>query len=229
MQFKQAGVALALVWGLSAAQAATVDFEAFTLEYDDQSALGSLSGSFSSSDNLVGFNWNLPSSLKVVSVDGPAKSVNFSLPSFTITAKPGWTLSGPLSSFFGNLSFVEVGIDAQTSASVVAGLTIDGISGPVTGNINRVVTDSSFGNYIGYYGETATQAYGSFQTLSVTNPTLTLTAGGGIYAAVFANEQNQFRVAITAAPVPEPESWAMMLAGVGLLAGLARRRLRHQG
>ena len=32
--------------------------------------------------------------------------------------------------------------------------------------------------------------------------------------------------AATLSPVPEPQSYAMLLAGIGLLAGIARRRLR---
>lgn len=32
-----------------------------------------------------------------------------------------------------------------------------------------------------------------------------------------------------AAPIPEPQTWAMMLAGLGVLLGAARRRLRRAG
>jgi hypothetical protein len=33
-----------------------------------------------------------------------------------------------------------------------------------------------------------------------------------------------FNMQITAAPIPEPETYAMLLAGLGLLAFIARRR-----
>lgn len=229
MSFKHTAAALALGFGLSAAQAAILDFDRFVLDYDEGTVLNGLSGSFSSSDDIFGFNWNLPTALQVISVDGTEKSANFNLPSFTITAKPGWTLSGPVSGFLGNLSFVEVGLGSHTSATVSAALSLNGSpSLPAGGSINRVVLNSGGGNAVGYYGESATEPFGSFQTLSVSNMVLTLSAGGGIYAAITANEQNQLRfsLAAVAAPVPEPENWAMMLAGLGLLAGLARRRLR---
>jgi len=43
----------------------------------------------------------------------------------------------------------------------------------------------------------------------------TASGKGGLYNGV---------MSITAAPVPEPESYAMLLAGLGLMGGIARRR-----
>ncbi|WP_295765789.1 PEP-CTERM sorting domain-containing protein [Undibacterium sp.] len=57
---------------------------------------------------------------------------------------------------------------------------------------------------------------------------LSLASAGHIYAAVndtyYPNDSGFFTANVTA--VPEPESYAMMLAGLGLLATLARRKNR---
>ena len=47
--------------------------------------------------------------------------------------------------------------------------------------------------------------------------------GGSLFLAV-ANEVSSTTTLYALAPVPEPESWAMMLAGLGLLGQVARRR-----
>jgi hypothetical protein len=52
------------------------------------------------------------------------------LQAFTITAKPGWTLSGPVGGFFGNVVFNEVdgsgGNVAGTFMSATANLSVNG-------------------------------------------------------------------------------------------------------
>lgn len=56
--------------------------------------------------------------------------------------------------------------------------------------------------------------------------TLTLGAAGHIYAAVndtyYPNDTGAFRVEVT--PVPEPGEYAMLLAGLGVLGAIRRRR-----
>jgi len=58
-----------------------------------------------------------------------------------------------------------------------------------------------------------------------------LTRGGNFQAVVSGTyrdavwtENPTYDFAVTAAPVPEPESYAMLLAGLGLMGGIARRR-----
>ena len=50
-------------------------------------------------------------------------------------------------------------------------------------------------------------------------------AQGQTYWLEFTGRATQAAYTLTLAPVPEPESWALMLAGLGLLGTIARRRL----
>lgn len=57
-----------------------------------------------------------------------------------------------------------------------------------------------------------------------------LIVGGARYASPYinlaaANGQRGFTAALSVTPVPEPEGWALMLGGLGLIAAVARRRL----
>lgn len=49
---------------------------------------------------------------------------------------------------------------------------------------------------------------------------------GGWASSANAIPADSFYTMHISAPVPEPESWAMMLAGLGIMAGVARRRVR---
>ena len=209
--------------GFASAAMTDVDFGSYTLSYDDGTILGGTSSSFTSSDNSVGFTWNLPADVNVVSVGTP-ESMSFTLPDFTITANAGYYLSGAVTGFLGNLVYTEVG-GATTSVSATADVSIDG--GPqiaTGGDLDRVETVSFPGGSTGYYGSSTTVPVGSFNSFSVSNFMLTLNASGGDFASILAQPQNELTVSFVAAPVPEPETYAMMLAGIGMIAAIARRR-----
>jgi hypothetical protein len=65
---------------------------------------------------------------------------------------------------------------------------------------------------------------GSFESLEVIGGKLSLSVAGGIYASIISQPQNAMEFSFTAAPVPEPESWALLMAGLGLIGYAARRR-----
>lgn len=225
MKLKNVLVSAVLVTGMSLASAATVDYDAFTLDFNDDTVLGSPSFSFSGGAGLTGFGWSLPSDIQVISTGGSPESATFTLPSFTITAKPGWVLSGPVGSLLGNVVFNEVGDGASTSMFATADVSIDGGTAFAAGGaVDRSITTVTDTVISGFYRGSAVADYGSFTTLSVTNVSLSLSAEGGIFASIIAQPQNILEFSLTAAPVPEPEAWALLMAGLGLVGYAARRR-----
>ena len=233
MKLKQMFVGAVFAAGLSLASAATVSYDAFVLDYNDDTVLGSPSFSFNGGGGLTGFGWTLPSDIQVISLGGDVAEASFNLPTFTITAKPGWVLSGPLHSLLGNVVFNEVSSfesDAATSMSASADVSFDGgATESVGGLVARVITTTSGVVTSGYYRDTAESSHGSFSSLTVSNAVLSLRAEGGVYASIIAQPQNVLEFSITAAPVPEPESWALLMAGLGLVGYVARRRRAARG
>ena len=224
MKLKQVLLGTMLVASLSAASAAQKHYEAFTLDYNDDTVLGDPSFSFGGGGGPTGFGWSLSTSIQVSSPGDTNPVVrNFILPSFTITAKPGWALSGDLNSFLGNLSFTEFG-EASTSASASAQVSIDGGT-PIAAGGELDKTSVLDGPLLrsGYFSGRASTASGGFSVLTVSNASLTLQAQDGT-AVVFGQPQNILEFSFTAAAVPEPETWALLMAGLGLVGYAARRR-----
>ena len=76
-----------------------------------------------------------------------------------------------------------------------------------------------------YYGALTNVAGGSNQSLSWAGP-----LAAGIYrvdiSGVTAVDRSQYISTVAALPVPEPETYAMMLAGLALVGAVTRRRIR---
>ena len=74
----------------------------------------------------------------------------------------------------------------------------------------------------------ATQTYspGAVTSIRLSGAVLTLMASatGAQYASITGQPQNEFSITFTAAPVPEPESYAMLGAGLFLIGAIVRRR-----
>ncbi len=220
-------VAAMAALGVSAAQAAiqTNTYTEFKVDYEDSTVFGSPSFSFSSGGGLRGFGWDVPATVQAYST-GVGASNSFVLPNFTITANPGWTLSGPFTSFLGNIVFNEVGPGATTSMTAGATLSFDGggpgAIPPVA--VGKTVSFAGPGVSSGYYSTTLSLAHGAFTTLSLTAGTLTLNAGSPIFASIQAQPQNNLSFSVIATPVPEPETAALWLAGLLAVVSIARRR-----
>lgn len=227
MKLLLSAAALGLALGASSASALVVqDNGAYTLSYDETTSLGYLASSFSSSDGTYGFSWNLDSGIQAISEGGSTVNA-FSLPDFVLSANSGYVLGGNVSAFLGNLVFNQLGAAASTGATVSAMISVDGgLAIAFGGPLDQVITASS-GNFTsGYFSVETSQNFGNFSSLSVSAVTLTLSADGGTFASVLSQPQNKLEVSFQAVPVPEPETYAMLLSGLAALAWVARRRRR---
>jgi hypothetical protein len=223
MKFKPTSVAIALLFGVSAASAMVVqNIGPATVTYDETTTLASLA-SWSSSGSNYRFAWTIPDTAAVVSF-GTLATTLVNLPSFTLTPNIGWALSGGVTASLGNLSFSEVG-GASTSIAAAASISVNG--GPVTvasGMVAGTPTLVTSGAVLGYFGDAMTLPIGAFNSLAVSNASLTLSASGGAFSSITANPQNKLEISFTAMPVPEPETYVMLLSGIAVIGWVAKRR-----
>ena len=82
---------------------AAADLSGYTLSCGDTTRFTAVDLTFGDASN-EGFGWNVANSVGVVSAGPGLRTATFALPSFTITAKPGFTLSG-ITGSLGNLVF----------------------------------------------------------------------------------------------------------------------------
>jgi hypothetical protein len=161
-------------------------------------------------------------------VAGPPRRCSRCL-SFTLSANSGWQLSGDIGGFIGNLVYNLVGAGASVSAEVEGNLSVDG--GPalaVGGLLTQTSTAGVPGVFeVGYLSGSQTANVGAFTTLSFTGGLLKLNASGGSFAAITAQPQNLMKIDVAVAEVPEPASMALMLAGLGALGSVYRRRTQR--
>jgi hypothetical protein len=216
-----AGAALAA--GATSAQAATAVFTEYTVTYDDLTSFGGISFSGGGGGGSVFFGWNF-SPIVNVSSTGGAVVTPFALPSFTVTPNAGWTLSGAVSGFVGNIVYVEVA-GGTASASTTGLVSFDG-GAPIAvgGALSKTPTSA----VSGYLSGSDSTPNGGFSSLSFSGGSIILSAvaaGPGAFAGITAQPQNVLQIGFFAAPVPEPESYIMLLAGLGLIGMMVRRRL----
>lgn len=231
MKLKHHLIGLLLALGVTAASASalvqeSLDADQYKLTYDLTETFGYLSSSFGS-EGTYGFTWKFSNGASAASIGG-ARTKSYELPSFTLSANPGWQLAGPVSGFVGNLVFGEAGAVGTTSVVAAGTVSVDaGTPVPVAGRLSRVVLATEDDVYaVGYYQGSVSLPYGPFSTLSLSQGSLTFKiAAGGAFAGIVATDQAEltFSFNAIAAPVPEPESWALLLAGVGLVGYAARR------
>ena len=210
--------------GCLSAQAATSVLTGFTVTYDDSTAFSGISSTFGDGVN-EGFSFSVPTSVQVVSDgDGPI-SAAFTLPTFTITANAGYALSG-LTGLFGNLVFNELRATSSSSASASAALSVDGTPvGSFGGALTRVVTSTVGTLTSGYYVGDQSAPLPAYNTLTISGGVLTLSATSITgFASIIGQPQNALSFSTVVTAVPEPETLALMLSGLGVLGMLAQRR-----
>lgn len=204
------------------ASAATLDFGTYLLDYDGSTVFGDPTGTGGSGP--VSFTWSVPNTVNVVSF-GPAASSTFVVPSYTISAKPGFVLSS-VTGFLGNLVFNETGGNT-TNVHWAGSLTLNG--NPLFSfdeDLNKTTTTSIPGFSAGYWSINPTAPIPPFSSFGF-SANLTLSASGtpgSTFASLIAQPQNQFMVSFVATPVPLPTG--LWLFGSALsCAGLIRRRI----
>jgi hypothetical protein len=222
--FRQALAAGALLMASVASQAVTVDKLSYTLMYDDQTLFGDPVFT-SGPGGQVSFSWVIPNSVSAVSIGGAPVTNTFTLPSFAVFADAGYKVSGPISASFGNLVFTEIGDGATTSAAISGSYLLnDPTPQPLGTALTRVVTTSTPGIYsAGYFGTSGALPLGEFNYFGFAG-NLILSASGGVGAVILAQPQNHLTVSLVAMPVPEPETWALMLGGLLMVGQRLRRR-----
>lgn len=226
MTLKPALAATALFFAMSAASATTVfDVGGATLTYDESTTLGSTNGSFNGFQ-FEGFSWQIPNSANLVNITpNTTQFLNVALPSFSVTANPGFALSD-IKGFFGNPTFFDFGGTSNILFS--AELSVDGGPVvPVSGLIDFEITNNPFpGVNAGFFSQTETLP-GPFTTFTLSNASLLLTAtvdANGTVSSIVSNPQNKLEISYTVVAVPEPETGAMLLAGLAAMGWVVRRQ-----
>jgi hypothetical protein len=225
--FRQALAAGVLLMASAASQAfVPLDLGSYTLFYDETTVFGDPTTT-SGPGGAVSFSWTIPNTVSAVSIGDTPVSSTFTLPTFAVFADPGFKLSGPISASFGNLVFTEVGASATTSATISGGIFLNADPVQAIGTaLTQVSTSTVPGVYnAGYFGTSGSLPLGEF-TYFAFGGSLTLTANGGILgsAVTVAQPQNHLTVSLVAMPVPEPETWALMLGGLLMVGQRLRRR-----
>ena len=196
----------------------TDNFGQYSVTYDESTpGFGSI-GSFGSG----GFSWNVSTNVKVES-SGGAVGALFSLPSFLIAPNAGFVMSGPFSGFLGNLAYANFGSGSSTSGNVSGSVAFNG-GAPIAINTPFVASPSSA--FTGFYSATSTGNIGAFNTIAFSAGVLALQAVAPVngFANIAAQPQNLLTISFTTAPIPEPETYLLLLAGIGLIGAIVRRR-----
>lgn len=223
MQIKMIAAAAALLVSGLASATTTLNAGSYSVTYDETtSSFGGISNWFTGGGGAVGFEWSVDPSVNVTSVGGAAVSATFAIPDFTISVNPGYALSGALMASLGNIVYFQNGAGATTSITGTGNVSVDG--GPVVpvpaGALTQTVITPSFG----YFSGSTSAPLAGFSSFAVTGGSITLNASGGSFASIGAQPQNKLKFEFTANAVPEPETYALLLAGLGLVGLVARRR-----
>lgn len=200
--FPKAISALALLAAACAAQATTLTFDDLGLADGSETFISSYGGftwDNAGALNTTGYAYN-PSGYQVGAVSG--SGVGFSFDSSTLS----FSSATPF-------TFNSIWLTAAWN---------DGLSVTLTGSLAGLSLYSQTVNPLATAPKLYTFDWANIDKVSIWTSGGTFHPGYGGAGEHVALDNLTFN----AAPVPEPESFAMLLAGLGVLAGVARRRQR---
>jgi len=188
------------------------------VEYDT-STLGLFGAPTLTGDSL---SWSPTSFLALVNRTGPGVTVDnkTSTFAFTLTAKPGWMLNtATLVSEAG--SFSKTG--ANSLVSVFGDLKVTPLPGTTV--LTSLLGSAAFTpGAVGTWGASApviSLAPGTTQALVSYRDQLVARVVGTGFASI---SKTSASIDVAVSPIPEPETYALMLAGIAVVGFISRRR-----
>jgi len=161
---------------------------------------------------LVGFAGGARA--ETVPIIGPTGSYHFG----TLNTSRGVSVNGIDNNFDNTFSFIQGAFPAVTG--MLAGLDA---GGDMEAEYRFGVGGTSTGSAT-WFGWSVLASVPSDEGAFAFSQTMTNLTPGTRYWFELKGYATQATYTLTLAPVPEPESWALMLAGLGLMGFIARRR-----
>ena len=226
MIIKQAFLgALSLVASV-AASATTLNLGQYTLTYDETTVFGDPTLTTSGPGNAVSFGWSLGTAVNYLNVgpstDPAALQKTIILPSYSIAANAGFSLSGPVNGFSGKPIYSDF-LGNVTNMALIGTMSVDG--GPafaVQSLFTKTVVVSVPGlAEVGTMSLDITAGLGNFTAVDFTGALLLTSTGTNVLslAAIQSRTpEDVFKVSFFATPVPvPPAAWLFSSALLGLV------------
>ncbi len=220
-KLKTFGAAVALLAGGVASASATLDTDSFSITYDDTTQFGAVHVVNTGAPGLYGFEWVVPNTVSFVHNGGAADSVRFALPSFTLMPKSGFALNGLFSGSLGNIVYSQFNGSASAYATAFVNL------GDAWGTLSLepwVLNQTASTSSSGYFSGSFALSLDGVPSVKVWDAYVHFGATDNSFVAVTGQPQNRLTFQFGVSAVPEPEGYAMLIVGVGVVSLIARRR-----